>query len=316
MYQLRTLDNGLQVLVISKHDEPSVSFRLIVKAGAAQDPAAKPGVANMVSQLLDQGTTSKSSEAIANTVESAGGQLSVGAGEELSYLNAGVVRDRFDQLMDLTSEIAQHPAFDPAEIARVQQNTLSGMQVSYDDPEYLASAVFDRVVYGSHPYGRPGTGTPQSVATITRDDLVAFHTAWFVPNNALLAIVGDVTADEAFAAATRAFGSWKRREVPAVDAATPPPPSRRVIVIDRPGAVQTEIRVGHVTLARTNKDYLQLDLAMHVLGGEGANRLFGVLRTERRSRTARLPNCRPTSNLARSSRRRTRDRQRQVRLFA
>jgi zinc protease len=280
-YQLKTLDNGLQVLVIPQHEEPSVSFRLIVRAGAAEDPAERPGVADVVASLLDQGTTSRSAEAIANMVESAGGMLSVGAGEELSYISVGVVRDRFDQLMDLVSEIVQHPAFAPAEISRQLQNATSGMQVSYDDPEYIAGAVFNRVVYGTHPYGRPGSGTPESLPHVTRDALVAFHKTWFVPNNALLAIVGDLSADDAFAAANRAFGGWAKHGVPTVDAATPPPPSRRVVVIDKPGAVQTEIRVGQVTLARTSPDYLTLDLAMRVLGGEGANRLFGVLRTDR-----------------------------------
>jgi zinc protease len=183
--------------------------------------------------------------------------------------------------MDLVSEIVQHPAFAPAEISRQLQNATSGMQVSYDDPEYIAGAVFNRVVYGTHPYGRPGSGTPESLPHVTRDALVAFHKTWFVPNNALLAIVGDLSADDAFAAANRAFGGWAKHGVPTVDAATPPPPSRRVVVIDKPGAVQTEIRVGQVTLARTSPDYLTLDLAMRVLGGEGANRLFGVLRTDR-----------------------------------
>jgi len=280
-YQLETLGNGLQVLLIPQHEQPSVSFRLIVKAGAAQDPAAKPGVASLLSSLLDQGTTTKSSSAISDMVESSGGLLSVGTAQELTYLNVGVLRDRFDQMLDLASEIVQHPAFDPVEIGRQLQNATSGLQVRFDDPEYLAGVVFTRAVYGAHPYGRPSDGTPESLARITREDLVAFHQAWFVPNNTLLAIVGDVSADEALAAAKRAFGGWAKRDVPAMDAASPPPPSRRLIVIDKPGAVQTEIRVGQVTLARTNPDYLTLDLAMRVLGGEGGNRLFGVLRTQR-----------------------------------
>ena len=280
-YQLTTLDNGLQVLLISQHEQPSVSFRLIVKAGAAQDPSAKPGVANLLASLLDQGTATKPSAEIADTVESAGAFLSVGTGQELTYVNVGVLRDRFDQLLNLASEIVQRPAFDPQEIGRQLENAVSNMQVRFDDPEYIAGAVFTRVVYGAHPYGRPSDGTPDSLVRITREDLVAFHHAWFAPNNTLLAIVGDVTPEEALAAARRAFGSWAKRDVPVAETAAPPPPSRRVVVIDKPGAVQTEIRVGQVTLARTNPDYLALDLAMRVLGGEGANRLFGVLRTDK-----------------------------------
>ena len=108
-----------------------------------------------------------------------------------------------------------------------------------------------------------------------------FHAAWFVPSNALLAIVGDITVDEAFAAAERAFGSWPRKNVPAVTPIDLPAPARRVVVVDRPGSAQTEIRIGHLAVARTNPDYLPLDLAIRILGGEGANRLFGVLRSDR-----------------------------------
>ena len=280
-YQLKTLSNGLQVLVIPQHEEPSVSLRLLIKAGSAQDPADKPGVANFMANLLDQGTTSKSAQAIADLVESSGGILGVGAGNELSFVNAGVVKDRFDALLDLTSEIAQRPAFSPAEIDRQRQQLLSGMQVTNDDPQYVATLVFDRLVYGFHPYGRPGNGTPASVPKITREDLVAFHRAWFVPNNAFLAIVGDVTADEAFASAERAFGKWAGHDVPKVTPMEPPPPTMRIVVIDKPGSVQTEIRVGQLAVPRTHRDYIPLDLAMRVLGGEGANRLFGVLRTDR-----------------------------------
>jgi zinc protease len=136
-------------------------------------------------------------------------------------------------------------------------------------------------VFGSHPYGRPGDGTPASIARITRDDLVAFHQAWFVPNNALLAIVGDLTADEAFAAVERAFGAWERGAVPELTVTEPPAPSRRLVIVDRPGSAQTEIRVGHLALERTHEDFVTADLAIRILGGEGANRLFGVLRSER-----------------------------------
>src|SRR4029453_1237985 len=153
--------------------------------------------------------------------------------------------------------------------------------VSYHDPEYLAGVVFDRLVYGFHPYGRPDGCTPESIAAITRDDLLAFHKAWFGANNAILAIVGDVTPDEAFAGAERAFGSWGPSSSTAEKLVDLPPPTRRLVVIDRPGAVQTEIRAGNTALPRKHPDYLALDLAIKILGGEGGNRLHRVLRSER-----------------------------------
>lgn len=280
-YQLKTLANGLQVLVVLHHEQPSVSFRLLVRAGATQEPTAKPGVASFVSSLLNQGTTTKSAGQIANLIESAGGIIGAGSLNELSYVNGAVIKDQVDLMLATASDLVQRPAFAPDEIERQRNQMFSTLKVGYDDPDYVADLVFDRLVYGFHPYGRPNEGTPESIARITRDDLVLYHRTWYVPNNALLAIVGDLTADEAFAAAERAFGSWPKRDVPTVRTLDPPPPARRVVVIDRPGSAQTEIRVGHLAVARTHPDFVPFDLAMRILGGEGANRLFGVLRSDR-----------------------------------
>jgi zinc protease len=278
-YEIRTLDNGLQVVVVPQHEQPAVSFRVLVKAGAVQEPADKPGVAGFVAALLDQGTTTKDAGDIATVSVSAGGVLGVSSGNELSFVSGAVIKDRTDLALALVAELLQQPAFAEEEIARQRQQAMSSLQVSYDDPDYLADVVFDRVVYGAHPYGR--TPTPDSVARITRDDLVAFHRAWFAPNNALLAIVGDLPVEEAFAAAERAFGGWARRDVPDTSLPEMPSPVRRVVVVDRPGSAQTEIRVGHVGVARTVPEYVSVDLLIRILGGEGANRLFGVLRSDR-----------------------------------
>ncbi len=281
-YEIRTLKNGLQVVVVLHHEQPAVSLRLLVRAGGALDPDQKPGVASLAATLLDQGTTTMSAEEIANAVDSVGGGLGTGAGTDLSFVNAVFMKDSFDLALRLVSDVARNPAFAQAEIDRQRQQRLSGLQVSYDDPDYVADVVFDRLVYGFHPYGKPDSGTPASLAAITRDDLVAFHKAYFAPNNAILAIVGDLTAGEAFAGAERVFGDWARNDAIKVDPPTDaPPPTRRVVVIDRPGAVQTEIRVGHLAVPRKHPDYMALDIASKILGGEGSNRLHRVLRSER-----------------------------------
>ena len=280
-YSVKTLANGLQVIAVSQNEQPAVSLRLIVRAGGALDPPDKPGVATLASALLDQGTTSKDAEQIASAIDSIGGALGTGAGSDLSFVNAVVMKDGLGFALDMVSDVVRHPAFAPEEIDRQRQQMISGLKVSYDDPDYLAGVVFDRLVYGAHPYGRPDAGTPGSIGSISRDDLLAFHKAWYGANNAILAIVGDVTPEEAFAGAERAFGSWERAPNTAPPPVAPPPSTRRVVVIDRPGAVQTEIRVGNIALPRKHKDYLALDLAIKILGGEGGNRLQRVLRSER-----------------------------------
>ncbi len=280
-YQMKTLPNGLQVIAVSHHEQPAVSLRLIVRAGGAQDPAAKPGVAYLAAALLDQGTSTKSAAQVATTIDSIGGAIGAGATSDLTSIYAAVMKDSFGVALDLVSDLVRNPAFAPEEIERQRQQIVSGLKVSYDDPDYLAGVVFDRLVYGFHPYGKPDSGTPASIAAVTREDLFAFHKQWFGPNNAILAIVGDVSPEEAFAGAERAFGLWTRVDLPAMQTADPPAPTRRIVVVDRPGAVQTEIRVGNISLPRRQKDYLALDIATKILGGEGGNRLHRVLRSER-----------------------------------
>ena len=210
-----------------------------------------------------------------------GGAMGAGAGTDLSFINMIVMKDSFDVGLRMLSDVARRPAFAPAEIERQRQQILSSLRVSLESPEFIADAVFRRLVYGFHPYAWPQSGTPETLAKISRDDLLAFHRRYFVPNNTILAIVGDVTAEEAFAGVTKAFGDWERREVPAEPAIAPPDPTRRVVIVNKPDAVQTEVRVGHIGIRRNHADYMALNLATRILGGEGANRLHQVLRTER-----------------------------------
>ena len=280
-YEVRELANGMRVLIVLHHEQPAVTMRLLVGAGAAQDPAKKSGTANLVASLLDQGTTTRSAQQIADQIDSIGGLMGVGSGTDLSNAFVVVMKDSFSLGMDLLNDVVRNPQFAQEEIDRQKQQVISSLQVNSNDPDYVASTLFDRLVYGFHPYGLPGSGTPESLQGITRQDLQAFHAQHFVPNNMILAIVGDVTSDEAFANAQRVFGNWQRGTVPAWKPIEPPPPTRRVIVVDKPDSVQTEVRVGQLAIPRKHPDYLAWDLAVKILGGEGANRLQRVLRNER-----------------------------------
>lgn len=280
-YEVRTLPNGMQVIAVLHHEQPAVSMRLLVRTGSVQDPPGKVGVASLAAALLDQGTTTKSAEQIADEIDFIGGALGTGSGSDLTFVNVIVMKDSFPLGMNLLSDVVRNPAFAAEEIERQKQQAISSLQVSSNDPDYVASVLFERLVYGFHPYGLPNSGTPETLAGITRADLQEYHRRYFVPNNTVLAVVGDVTGDEAFAAAERVFGGWPRAEVPAVKVVDPPQPTRRIVVVDKPDAVQTEIRVGQLGIPRKHTDYMAYDLAVKILGGEGANRLHRVLRSER-----------------------------------
>ncbi len=280
-YQIRTLANGLQVVLVSQNEQPVVSARMLVRAGAAQDPKGKEGLAMLTAALLDQGTTTRTSAQIAEEIDFMGGLLSTGAGSDLSFVNTVSMKDGLGAALDLMADVVVRPAFSAQEIERQTSQAVSSLKVSADDPDTVASQVIDRLVFGFHPYGMPSGGTAESLGTLVRQDFVEFHKAWFVSNNALMAIVGDVTADDAFAQVQRVFGDWAKGSVPAFAPMEPPPAVKRVVVIDKPGSVQTEIRAGHLAMARRNPDHLVLDQVVKILGGEGGNRLQQVLRTQK-----------------------------------
>ena len=280
-YELQTLPNGLQVVAVLHHEQPAVTMRLLIRAGTSSDPKAKLGLAHLVASLLDQGTKSKSAEQMNDEIDFIGGAMGAGAATDLTFCNMVVMKDSFEKGMRMLSELARQPAFAAAEIERQRQQMLSGLQVSLEDPEYIANSVFDRLVYGFHPYGMPTNGTTETLGSLTREDLVAFHRRHFAPNNAILAIVGDVTAEEAFATAKKVFGDWEKKDLPVDKFVQPPDPTRRVIVVNKPDSVQTEVRVGHLGIPRMHPDYMAVNLAIRILGGEGSNRLHQVLRTER-----------------------------------
>ena len=280
-YDVRTLANGLTVVVVRQTEQPVVSVRMLIRAGSAQDPADKAGVATMVAALLDQGTTSRSAAEVADTIDYMGGGLGTGAGTDLSFANTILLKSKLDEGLQLLADVVRRPAFAAEELERQQEQVLSALKVSYQDPDYVAGAVVERLIFGFHPYGRPANGTPESVASLTRDDLVAFHKQWYHPDNTLLAVVGDVAVDTAVAAVQKAFGDWPKGATPSTAPSEPPDPTRRVVIVDRPGAVQTEIRVGQLAIRRDHQDYMPLNLAVKILGGEGGNRLQGVLRSDR-----------------------------------
>jgi len=280
-YEIRKLANGMQVVLVSQNEQPVVSVRMIIRAGAAHDPKGKHGLAMLTATLLDQGAGTKSAEQIAETIDFIGGALGTGAGTDLSYVNAVVMKDSYDIALNLLADVVQRPTFAPEEVERQRQQALSALKVAAEDPESIAERVIDRLIYGFHPYGMPGAGTTESLTGLTRADFVDFHKKYFVPNNALIAVVGDIGAAEAMAGLEKHFGAWKAAEVPALAVTEPPDATRRVIVIDKKDAVQTEIRVGHIAIPRKHPDYEAVDQAVKILGGEGANRLQQVLRSQK-----------------------------------
>ena len=282
---VRTLENGVRAFVISDSEQPMVTLRLVLTgAGSINDPAGKPGVANMTADLLTQGTASRSAKQIAEAIDFVGGTLSASADKDGTYIAVSVVRKDFALAMDLLSDILLHPAFRREELERRRQQALSNLEVQYADPSYIADVVLERTVYGAHPYGLPGTGTPVSLQKIGRDDLVRFWEGHFGPQSALLAFAGDVTPDAAFAAADKYLGktAWPKRDT---KPAAPEPPAvargMRILCVDKPDANQSQIRIGRLGIPRNHPDYLPLYVANRVFGGGFNSRLSTEVRQKK-----------------------------------
>ncbi len=283
-FQEKALANGLRVVVIEQHEQPAVSLRLILPtAGTTFEPDGKAGLAGATAALLTKGTATRSSQQIAEAIDFVGGGLFAGAGLESANVTASVTSDQLDLGFELMSDIVLHPSFPQDEIDRWRRQALSGLQVQYQNAGYLAGEALGRLLYGDHPYGRPEDGTPQSLQGLTREDFAAFHKRTWIPNNAILAVVGDVKPADAFARAEKAFGGWTKGEaprVPTLDAAKAPQ-GRRIVVVDKPDAVQTEIRLGQIALPYRDPSHFAAQVYNSVVGANASSRLFDEIRRKR-----------------------------------
>lgn len=278
----KTLPNGLQVVVVEHHELPAVSLRLVIPAGKVYEPADKAGLANATANLLTKGAAGRTSQEIAEEIDFVGGFLGANAGLETVGANALVTSDQLDLGLRLLADVVLRPTFPEDEIDRWRSQSLSGLQIQHEDPNYLADAALARLIFGSHPFGQPGGGTPETVKAITRDDLAAFHKRHYIPTGTLLAVVGDVKPADAFARVEKAFAGWAKGDPsPAPAAAVDRREKPEVVVIDKPEAVQTEISVGQVGIAYRDPDYFVAQVYNSVLGGSARSRLYNAIRKER-----------------------------------
>jgi zinc protease len=255
---------------------------VILTAGAIKDPEGTPGVAQMTANLLTQGTEKRSAKDIAEGIDFVGGSLSALAGKDATTVTLDVVKKDLNGGLDLMSDVVLHPAFRVEELDRHRQQLLSGLTLQYSDPRYLASMVFNRVVYGASPYGWPEEGTPETVKKLQRGELAKFHDANYAPNQTLLAFAGDITPEEAFAAAEKYFGTWAKLDV-AADVPLPSAPAAglHIWLIDKPDAVQTQIRVGKLGIRRGDPDYIPVEVTNRIFGGGYNSRLNTEVRIKK-----------------------------------
>jgi zinc protease len=279
-----TLSNGLRLIVLEDRRLPQISFQLIVPgAGGYFDPPDQPGLAAFTAALMREGTPTRTSTQISEQLELMAATLNFGAGSSPeATISGSALSDQAVRLMDLASDILLHPSFPDEELARFKQRTRATLAQQRANPAFLAAEVFSRAVYGSHPASRIAP-TLASLERVTRDDLVAFHRAHYLPDRAVLAVAGDVSMFQARVVVEAKLGGWTKPPV-SVTTAVPQPAAvdqSKIYFVARPGSVQTNLLVGSQAIERTHADYDVLAVMNKIIGGGPTGRLFLHLREEK-----------------------------------
>jgi len=279
--QTTLLPNGLTLAVVEMHKVPVVDVQLLVDAGAARDPSAAPGLATFTATMLQQGAGARTALDVADEAAFIGAQLGTAAGFDGATASIHVPKRRLEAALDLLADVVLRPSFADSEIVR--QRELRGAQLvqQRDEPLAVANVAFPAIVYGrDHPYGHPLNGTDSATARLARERVAEFYRTYYRPNGARVLIVGDVTLAEARRLVAARFGGWERGDVPAFPSPPVPPPAaaRAVYLIDKPGAAQSVVRIGHAGPVRTTPDWFALEVLNTIVGGAFTSRLNQNLR--------------------------------------
>ena len=280
--QKRTLSNGVPVWVVELHKVPVVHVTLAVKSGSGADPRGKYGIASLTAEMLDEGAGQRNALQVADAIDYLGASLSTSSSSDASFVDLHVPVARLGDALPIMSDVALHPSFPDQELQRAREELLTSLVQAQDDPASLIQFAFPRLVFGpQHRYGTVSIGTAAAVKGFSVSDLRQFHAQHYVPSNAVIIVTGDVTPASAVARLEAAFGAWKGTAAPrtAVPAA-PQLTARRIYLVDKPGAAQSQIRIGWVGVPRATPDYFALRVLNTILGGSFTSRLNQNLREE------------------------------------
>jgi len=277
------LANGLQVVSVRRADLPLVTAQLVLRSGGEMDPAALAGLSDLTANLLSKGAAGKTAPQIAAAAEALGGSLSADAGWDESAVGITVTTPKLPQALKLLSEVVRQPDFNESELKRARTQAIDDLRLSLSRPTTLASLAASRGVFGAGAYGHSRTGTPASLARISRADVQQLHSRLYRPDNAILVLAGDITPAQAQQLAQASFGDWSKPATP-----LPVEPTNKSkgqlpspLLIDQKGAGQAGVVAAHVAPSRSDDDYYVGTVANAVLGGSYSARLNEEIRIKR-----------------------------------
>jgi zinc protease len=281
--QKQKLSNGLEVWLVRQPELPIISMNLVVKTGGTVDPAGKAGLASMTATLMDDGTKTRSAIDISNELAGIGTALGTGSGWDSATVTMQTLTKNFDKALNIFSDVVVNPSFPAKEIETARQRALVGLRQRKDNPNAIASVVYNSLLYGkNHPYGNVMTGDEASIRGFSQMDLMTFYQTYYRPNNATLIVVGDANMTTLKPKLETAFANWQSADVPVSNvpkAAVFDKPG--IYVVDKPNAAQSVISIGQVGVSRDNPDFFALQVMNDMLGGSFSSRLNMNLREEK-----------------------------------
>jgi zinc protease len=283
--QRSRLSNGLEVLLLERHTAPLVNMALAVDAGYSADTAATAGLASLTLDLMDEGTATRDAFEIVDQLDALGAEISTGSSLDLSFVNLRALKANLAPSLELLADVVLQPSF-PADMVEInKQRRLAAIEQEQASPFGAAFRVAPRLMYGGgHAYANPlsGSGYEATVSALTRDDLIAWHKAWFQPSSSSLIVTGDATLAELMPLLEEAFGGWPAGTTPAKNIASQQTASKgRVFLVDKPGAEQSVIVAGHISQPGGQSHDLAMEAVMRLFGGMSTSRLNRNLRLDK-----------------------------------
>lgn len=276
-----TISNGINLIVITNNKIPAVSVRLVFRESGSYYDKEKYGISSITAELLTKGTKNRSAEQIAEEMDFIGGIISSDSDWDGSYISLSVLKKHFNKAIEILSDIVINPIFAEEEISRIKEQRISSLIQNKSNPDYLTDRMFAKAVFGNHPYAYPIEGTEESIRNLTRDDLLGFYKKHYSSDKLILAFVGDITREEAIYVTEKYFSglpttqkSEEEIKVYIIDDTKP----NRVYIINKPEAVQSNIKIGHTGVKRNNPDYIKIMVMNTILGGYFGSRINYLLR--------------------------------------
>jgi zinc protease len=279
----QVLDNGLRLVVVENHELPLVSISLRLRAGAFTEDPAHPGTASMAANMITKGTVAHDAEALAADLERHAIQLGANADGDGASVSASALSADADRAMRLLAEVVSAPKFDAKEFRTLRDQTATGMAIAEKTPAVMAERRFDRALWGSHPYGRPAEGTSEDLKGLAPEALREWWSTFVRPETSVLYLTGDIDPKGALALAERYLGAWEAEGEP-LDVPLPdlePPSGTRILLVDKPGAIQSEIIAGHEGITRRHPLFATGSVLSQVFGGAFSSRLNDVIRVQK-----------------------------------